>query len=99
MIPVEDAVVITRQLHTGLDIPEISLLLESPDLGDGQASLVGDGAYLYGIVETGSDHRLFILLSRREDPDLGLVLLDRNLCCPGKADLALMLLWDAATAL
>ncbi|OPL19741.1 MAG: hypothetical protein AVO35_01840 [Candidatus Aegiribacteria sp. MLS_C] len=71
-----------------------------PDLGDGQAAEVAPGWELYGWVDAGEDHKTFALIARSPSGrDIALVLLNRRLCCPGKADLALMMLWRAAESL
>lgn len=68
-----------------------------PDLGDGQAAEVAPGWELYGWVDDGEGCRNFALVARSPSGrDIALVLLNRELCCPGKADLALMMLWRAA---
>ncbi|MFO8184432.1 MAG: hypothetical protein R6U39_09695 [Candidatus Aegiribacteria sp.] len=78
-------------------IPAARWMCSRPDLGEGQASSVGDGWDLYGLVEEGPDYRNFILMALSPSGrGLGLVLLSDELCCAGKADLALMLLWEEA---
>jgi hypothetical protein len=65
-------------------------------MGQGRAAEVAQGWELHGWVDTGVGYRNFLLIARSsDDTDIGLVLLSRGLCCPGKADLALMLLWQA----
>ncbi len=67
------------------------------DLGEGQAASVGYGWELSGWVDTGAEHRSFVLAAvSPEGRELGLLLLTDDLCCPGKSDLALLLLWTAA---
>lgn len=75
-------------------------LPSAPDLGSGQASGVAEGWEVSGWVDTAEGYRNFALVARSPSGrDIGLVLLSRDLCCPGKADLALMMLWEAAKGL
>jgi len=86
-----------KLLHDAAGSPVVSRLLEDPYLGEGQASSVGDGFTLYGLVDQGEHHRSFFLFAVAEGYDpLGILLMNRDLCCPGKADLALMILWGQA---
>ena len=86
-----------RIIHSGMDIPEIVEIMENPDMGEGQASSVGEGCDLYGWVDTGQSHKTFALIAISSDGrERGLVLLSKDLCCDEKADLAMMLLWEAA---
>jgi hypothetical protein len=79
---------------------DLSCLPASPEMGDGLTADVAGGWELHGWVDTGEGYRSFLLIARsKEGRDLGLVLLSRDLCCPGKADLAMMLLWNAAEGL
>lgn len=84
-------------IYSGVDIPAVRWICSRPDLGEGQAASVGEGWDLYGLVEEGPGYRNFILMALSPSGrDLGLVLLSEELCCGGKADLALMLLWQEA---
>ena len=97
LVSLDDAIIIAESMHAGLGNNAIHGLLEEPELGEGQASSVGEGFPLFGIIDQGTDHRSFFLLSLSGDEShLGLVLLNRDLCCPGKADLALMLMWTSS---
>ena len=80
-----------------LESPDLSSIPESPDLGEGRAADLAPGGGIHGWVDTGDGYRNFMIVARSgEGRDIGLILLSRELCCPGKADLALMLLWQAA---
>lgn len=87
-------------IHSGMDRPEVMELLEKPDMGEGQASSVGEGWDLYGWVDSGENHKTFALIAiSPEGRELGLILLSDDLCCEEKGDLAMMLLWEAAQQL
>lgn len=91
------ALTVLSFIYCGVDIPAVRWMCSSPDLGEGQASSVAAGRDLYGLVEEGPEYRNFILIALSPSGrDLGLVLLSDELCCGGKADLALMLLWEEA---
>lgn len=78
-------------------VPAVRWACSRPCLGEGQASSVGAGWDLYGLAEEGPEYRNFILVALSPSGrSLGLVLLSDELCCGGKADLALMLLWQEA---
>ena len=86
-------------IHNGMDMPAVREIMGEPDMGEAQASSVGEGWDLYGWVDTGSEHKTFLMIARSpEGIDLGLVVLTRDLCCEQKGDLAMMLLWEAALA-
>jgi hypothetical protein len=75
--------------------PDLSDIPGSPDMGEGRASEVAQEWDLRGWVDTGEGYRNFLLVARSQDGrNIGLVLMSRELCCPGKADLALTLLWQ-----
>ncbi len=94
-----DIVEALRIIHGGIDIPAVREIMGEPDMGDAQASSVGEGWDLYGWVDAGSEHKTFLMIARSPDGmDLGLVVLTRDLCCEQKGDLAMMLLWEAALA-
>jgi hypothetical protein len=79
-----------------MDIPAVGEIMEAPEMGDAQASTVAEGWDLYGWVDSGSQHKTFMLIARHPDgTDIGLILLSKDLCCEEKADLALMLMWEA----
>lgn len=93
----DTALTVLGFIYSGVDIPAVRWIYSRPDLGEGQASSVGEGWDLYGLVEEGPEYRNFILMALSPaGRDLGLVLLSDELCCGGKADLALMLLWEEA---
>ncbi len=97
---IQDVAKALQIIHSGMDIPAITEILDNPDMGDGQASSVGSGWELFGWVDSGPDHKTFALIT--ESPDgraLGLILLCSDLCCEEKGDLAMMLLWDTAVQL
>jgi len=82
-------------IYSGMDTPEVLEILEKPNMGEGQASSVGEGWELYGWVDSGEDHKTFALIAlSNEGTELGLILLSDDLCCEEKADLAMMLLWQ-----
>lgn len=84
-------------IHSGMDIPSVMEILENPDMGEGQASSVGEGWDLYGWVDSGEKRKSFALIAISPDGrELGLILLSDDLCCEEKGDLAMMLLWNAA---
>ncbi|MCD4848499.1 MAG: hypothetical protein K8R76_09920 [Candidatus Aegiribacteria sp.] len=87
-------------IHSGMDIPAVPEIMENPDMGDGQASSVGQGWDLYGWVDSGQDHKTYVLIAIAPDGrERGLVLLSKDLCCEGKGELAMMLLWQASLGL
>lgn len=97
---VEDVTSALLLVHSGRDIPAVSTVMSHPDLGAGQAASVGEGHALSGLVDSGDHHRTFMLIAEASSGrELGLVLLNRDLCCPGKGDLALMFLWNVAAGL
>ncbi len=84
-------------IHRGIYMPAVIEILESPDMGEGQAASVGEGWDLYGWVDSGENHKTFALIAiSPEGRELGLILLSDDLCCEEKGDLAMMLLWEAA---
>jgi hypothetical protein len=85
-------------IASGMDIPAVREIMADPDLGDGQAASVGEGWDMYGWVDAGTAHKTFMLIAESDGGEmLGLVLLCDDLCCEEKADLALMLMWQAVT--
>jgi hypothetical protein len=85
-------------IASGMDIPAVREIMADPDLGDGQAASVGEGWDMYGWVDAGTEHKTFMLIAESDSGEmLGLVLLCDDLCCEEKADLALMLMWQAVT--
>lgn len=87
-------------IHSGMGTPEVLELLEKPDMGDGQASSIAAGWDLYGWVDSGENHKSFVLIAvSPEGRELGFILLSDDLCCEEKGDLAMMLLWQAAARL
>jgi hypothetical protein len=84
-------------IHTGIYMPAVIEILENPDMGEGQASSIAENCDLYGWVDSGANHKTFVLIAiSPEGRELGLVLLSKDLCCEEKGDLAMMLLWKAA---
>ena len=97
---VEDVALALQIIHSGMDMPSVLEILENPDMGDGQASSVGEGWDLYGWVDSGESHKTYALIAiSPEGRELGLILLSNDLCCEEKGDLAMMLLWEAAQQL
>ncbi|RKZ07530.1 hypothetical protein DRQ25_11370 [Candidatus Fermentibacteria bacterium] len=95
-----DVAIALQVIHSGMETPEVIELLEKPDMGDGQASSIAEGWDLYGWVDSGVDHKTFILIAiSPEGRELGFILLSDDLCCEEKGDLAMMLLWQAASQL
>ena len=95
-----DVAVALQIIHSGIDTPEVIELLKNPDMGDGQASSIAEGWDLYGWVDSGVDHKTFVLIAvSPEGRELGFILLCDDLCCEEKGDLAMMLLWQAAARL
>lgn len=96
----EDVAQALRIIHSGMDIPAVPEIMENPDMGSGQASSVGQGWNLYGWVDTGVAHKTYILIAIAPDGrERGLILLSKDLCCEGKGELAMMLLWQASLGL
>ncbi|MCK4670905.1 MAG: hypothetical protein KAT47_00080 [Candidatus Aegiribacteria sp.] len=93
----EDVTQALRIIHSGMDIPAVPEIMEDPDMGEGQALSVGQGWDLYGWVDTGQDHKTYVLIAIAPDGrERGLVLISKDLCCEEKGDLAMMLLWQAS---
>lgn len=87
-------------IHSGMNMPAVKEIIENPNMGDGQASSVAEGWDLYGWVDSGVDHKTFVLIAiSPEGRELGFILLSDDLCCEEKGDLAMMLLWQAASQL
>jgi len=98
MTSLADLTVALEIIASGMDIPAVREIMADPDLGDGQAASVGAGWDTYGWVDVGPDHKTFLLIAESDGGErVGLVLLTDDLCCEEKADLALMLLWQAVT--
>lgn len=96
----EDVEQALRIIHSGMDIPAVPEIMENPDMGSGQASSVGQGWDLCGWVDSGEDHKTYVLIAIAPDGrERGLVLLSKDLCCEEKGDLAMMLLWQASLGL
>lgn len=84
-------------IHSGMDMPSVREILENPEMGEGQASSIEESCDLYGWVDSGENHKTFVLIAiSPEGKELGLVLLCKDLCYEEKGDLAMMLLWEAA---
>ena len=95
-----DVAAALQVIHSGMDTPEVIELLEKPDMGDGQASSIAEGWDLYGWVDSGENHKSFVIIAiSPEGRELGFILLSDDLCCEEKGDLAMMLLWQAASQL
>ncbi len=89
-----------RIIYSGMNMPSVVEIVDNPDMGEGPASKVAEGWDLYGWVDAGEHHKTFALIALSpEGRKLGLILLDNNLCCQGKGDLAMMLLWQTAMQL
>ncbi len=87
-------------IHSGMNMSAVRDIIENPDMGEGQASSIGEGWDLYGWVDSGENHKTFALIALSpEGRELGFILLCDDLCCEEKGDLAMMLLWDAAAQL
>ncbi len=87
-------------IHSGMNMSAVTEILENPDMGEGQASSIAEGWDLYGLVDSGENHKSFVLIAvSPEGKKLGLIILSDDLCCEEKGDLAMMLLWDAAAQL
>ena len=96
----QDVLAALRVIYSGIDMTAVRFIIEDPEMGEGQASDVGEGCDLYGWVDAGAAHKTFILIARQPSGrDLGLVLLSDELCCEEKGDLAMMLLWQEAQGL
>ncbi|GEM_PF-4234476 len=67
--------------------------MPEPDMGE-RLSEISERGGLRGWTDTGDDYRNFVLVD--ESGGRGFVLLCKNLCCPGKGDLAFRLLWRTA---
>ncbi len=89
-----------RIIHSGMNMRAVMEILDNPDMGEGQASSIGEGWDLYGWVDSGEDHKTFALIAiSPEGRELGFILLCDDLCCEEKGDLAMMLLWEAVQEL
>jgi len=96
----QDIARVLQIIHSGMNMLSVREILEKPDMGDGQASSIAEGWDLYGWVDSGVDHKTFVLIAMSpEGRELGLILLCDDLCCEEKGDLAMMLLWQAAAQL
>lgn len=93
----EDVVRALRIVHSGMNIPGVVEIIANPDMGEGQASFIEESCDLYGWVNSGTNHKTFVLIAMLPDGrELGFVLLSDDLCCEEKGDLAMMLLWQTA---
>ena len=100
MSSTEDIARALRIIHSGMDMSAVREIIEYPDMGEGQASSIGEGWDLYGWVDSGENHKTFVLIAvSPEGRELGFILLCDDLCCEEKGDLAMMLLWQAAEQL
>ena len=100
MSSTEDIATALQIIHSGMNMSAVREILENPDMGDGQASAVAEGWDLYGWVDSGEDHKSFVLIAvSTEGREFGLILHSDDLCCEEKGDLAMMLLWEAASQL
>lgn len=96
----EDVGQALRIIHSGMNIRAVMEIMDNPDMGEGQASSIGEDWDLYGWVDSGEDHKTFALIAvSPEGRELGFILLSDDLCCEEKGDLAMMLLWEAAQGL
>ncbi|MCD4775083.1 MAG: hypothetical protein K8S15_03415 [Candidatus Aegiribacteria sp.] len=86
-----------RIVHSGMDIPGVVEIIANPDMGEGQASFIEESCDLYGWVDSGANHKTFVLIAVLPDGrELGFILLSDDLCCEEKGDLAMRLLWQTA---
>ena len=100
MSSTEDVARALQIIHSGMGMPAVKDIIENPDMGEGQASSIAEGWDLYGWVDSGENHKSFVLITiSPEGRELGLILLSADLCCEEKGDLAMMLLWEAASQL
>ena len=96
----EDVARALQIIHSGMNMSVVMEVLENPDMGEGQASSIAEGWDLYGWVDSGENHKSFVLIAISPDGrELGFILLSDDLCCEEKGDLAMMLLWEAASQL
>ncbi len=95
-INVEDAMAFLEIVYRNLDNRDARRIGDNPPLSQGNREALGTSNTLYGwIDESGSSRHIFLIVRKPSGEDYGIVVLSSNLCCPGKADLALSIIWDS----
>lgn len=95
-ITVNDALAFLEIFYSNIDQRNVRRIGDNPPLSQANRETLGVSNTLYGwFDETGSSRHIFLIVRRPSGEDYGIVILTDNLCCPGKADQALSILWDA----
>jgi hypothetical protein len=95
-ITVENAISFLGIFYGSIDQRSVRRIGDNPPLSQANRETLGVANTLYGwFDETGSWRHIFIIVRKPSGEDYGIVILTENLCCPGKADQALSIIWDA----
>lgn len=95
-INVEDAMAFLEIVYQNLEDRNARRIGDNPPLSQANRETLGTSNMLYGwFDETGSSRHIFLIVRKPSGEDYGIVILTENLCCPGKADLALSIIWDS----
>ncbi len=93
---VEDALGFLEIVYRNIENRNARRIGDNPPLSQANRETLGTSNMLYGwFDETGSSRHIFLIVRKPSGEDYGIVILTENLCCPGKADLALSLIWDS----
>lgn len=95
-ITVDDALAFLGIVYRSLESRDVRRIGENPPLSQANRETLGVSNTIYGwFDETGSSRHIFLIVRKPSGEDYGMVILTENLCCPGKADQALGILWDS----
>lgn len=96
----DDVLEILQILYSNIGDPSVRRIMRNPSVDSEFYEALGTGTILYGLVDTGSDHKTYAIIAiTAEGRELGLVVLADDLCCEGKGDLAFRMLCEAASEL
>jgi len=95
-ITVDDALGFLEIVYRNIENRNARRIGDNPPLSQANRETMGTSNMLYGwFDETGSSRHIFLIVRKPSGEDYGIVILTENLCCPGKADLALSIIWDS----
>jgi hypothetical protein len=95
-ITVDDALSFLDIVYRNLDDRNVRRIGDNPPLSQTNRETLGVSNTLYGwFDETSSSRHIFLIVRKPSGEDYGIVILTENLCCPGKADMALDMIWSS----
>ncbi len=92
----DDALAFLGIVYRSLEHRDARRIGENPPLSQTNRETLGVSNTLYGwLDETSSSRHIFLIVRKPSGEDYGIVILSEDLCCPGKADMALDIIWNS----